>query len=141
MPTVGDREFPYTKEGRKQAAIYAAKTGQEVKESIPGMYQEGGEVRDRFGFGVTQGEAEPTQQMEFTKESVGELINAAKSIISEGEVLPSELEDMIMNIPANSENFDLTEELSNEINTIKAYISETSVQGMQKGGKVKRYGY
>ena len=48
MPTVGDKEFPYTKEGERQANIYANQTGRRVEYDTNtyghGSYQEGGEV-------------------------------------------------------------------------------------------------
>lgn len=35
MPQVGKKKFPYTKAGEKQAAEYAAKTGQPMKYNPP----------------------------------------------------------------------------------------------------------
>lgn len=33
MPKVGDKKFPYTKSGMKQAKSYARKTGQKMKKA------------------------------------------------------------------------------------------------------------
>ena len=48
MPKVGDKEFPYTEAGERQANIYARQTGRKVEYDTNtyghGSYQEGGEV-------------------------------------------------------------------------------------------------
>ena len=48
MPKVGDKEFPYTEAGERQANIYARQTGRQVEYDTNtyghGSYQEGGEV-------------------------------------------------------------------------------------------------
>ena len=50
MPKVGDKEFPYTEAGERQANIYANQTGRKVEYDTNtyghGSYQEGGEVGD-----------------------------------------------------------------------------------------------
>ena len=42
MPTVGNRKFPYTKEGEQEAAAYAAETGQELLQENSFGYARGG---------------------------------------------------------------------------------------------------
>ena len=53
MPKVGDKEFPYTEKGERQAQIYARQTGRQVEYDTNtyghGSYQEGGEVGDEGG--------------------------------------------------------------------------------------------
>ena len=49
MPKVGDKEFPYTEAGERQANIYARQAGRKVEYDTNtyghGSYQEGGEVQ------------------------------------------------------------------------------------------------
>ena len=62
MPEVGDKKFPYTPEGKKQAKAYSERTGQEMKleDSIPTQdasnrgqnYQIGGKIPGQEGFGL-----------------------------------------------------------------------------------------
>ena len=44
MPQVGNRKFPYTKEGEQEAAAYAAETGEELINDNSYGYARGGEV-------------------------------------------------------------------------------------------------
>jgi len=46
MPKVGTREFPYTAQGEKEAAEYAAATNQEIEHTQSYGYARGGEVRE-----------------------------------------------------------------------------------------------
>ena len=49
MPQVGNRKFPYTKEGEQEAAAYAAETGQEVVQQDSYGYARGGEFKSPAG--------------------------------------------------------------------------------------------
>lgn len=47
MPKVGNKRFPYTRQGLEEAKEYAAKTGSKVKLAPPKAARKGSRSRDR----------------------------------------------------------------------------------------------
>ena len=72
MPKVGDKEFPYTPQGKEQAKAYAERTGEKVQgleDSIPiqdsgarrQTYEIGGKIPGDEGFGINPNELNPIE--------------------------------------------------------------------------------
>ena len=84
--------------------------------------QEGGQVKDKFGYGTYQ------KGGEVSKDKVQMLMEIAKQHIAAGKEMPDQLKEMIYQIPMKSKElyggfFSRDEDFAEEVDTIKSYIA------------------
>ena len=167
MPKVGTKTFPYTDKGEGQAEIYAAQTGQpitrEEKDSYGyGTYQEGGGV-PAGGEAMSKEDVQQLLDMAKMVISKGERLpdELRQAILN----VPMSGKDLYGGF------FSLDEDFAEEVDTIKSYaagdfkqrkdgryewdslllgdketpeefiLKSYPLEGMQRGGQVKRFGY
>ena len=132
MPKVGNSKFPYDEEGIKDAQKFAAETNQPV------------EYEDSFGYGTYSQQKYQEGGQVIPKEKLIPLVDIFGQIEKEGKEFPAELINTLKSVnPANYAGFFGGEDFAEELQRIQRYIEnvENQSQGMQRGGKVGKFGY
>jgi len=100
---------------------------------LPGLedyvYGEGeySQTKDRFGFGTENDSRQRTDQDEqYSKDNVRGMLDSAKVVISQGQPLPNDLRQSILNIPTKSKElyggfFSVDEDFAEEVDTLQSY--------------------
>ena len=83
--------------------------------------------KDRFGFGTETDARQRTDQDEqYSKDNVRGMLDSAKVFISQGQSLPNDLRETILNIPTKSKELyggflSLDEDFAEEVDTLQSY--------------------